>query len=380
MPNTVNIRAATIDDAKAIAEVHVRSWQHAYRDLLPAIFLASLSLEKREALWTDSLTTRRSSLLVAEADNKVVGFSAFGPCRDEGAGPTDYELWALYLAPDYWSSGLGRELWLKSRKEMAATGASLVSLWVLEGNDRAIRFYAAAGFHPQLDSAKAFELGGVPVREIRYVNSMPAMNARQYNERTMKGLFRKIYPVIAEQAITRTGIRAGLCIDLGGGPGMLGICVGQASDLRVVIVDPLPECIELACENIAEHGLGHRVAAQGGQAEALPFADCSIDLVVSRGSIYFWHDQRRGLREVFRVLRPGGWAYIGGGFGNKELRDEILAEKANDADWNRQRAERGSKHPPEHFRALLTELAIDGEVETGDEGMWIVFRKPRAQS
>jgi ubiquinone/menaquinone biosynthesis C-methylase UbiE len=205
---------------------------------------------------------------------------------------------------------------------------------------------------------------------------MFAMNARQYNERTMKGLFRKIYPVIAEQAIARTGIRAGLCVDLGGGPGMLGICIAQASDLQVVVVDPLPECINLARENIAERDLFERVAAEVGRAEALAFPDAAVDLVVSRGSIYFWQDQRQGLREIFRVLRPGGWAYVGGGFGNKELRDEIFAEKAGDAEWNRQRSERGSKHPPEHFRALLTELAIDGEVESGDEGMWIVFRKP----
>jgi ubiquinone/menaquinone biosynthesis C-methylase UbiE len=205
---------------------------------------------------------------------------------------------------------------------------------------------------------------------------MLAMNARQYNERTMKGLFRKIYPVIAGQAIARTGIHSGLCVDLGGGPGMLGICVAEASDMQVAIVDPLNECIELARENIAEHGLGHRVTAQLGHAEALPLPDALVDLVVSRGSIYFWEDQRQGLREIFRVLRPGGWAFVGGGFGTRELRDEILAEKADDGEWNKARKERGNKHPPEHFRAMLAELAIDGVVDSGDEGMWIVFRKP----
>jgi ubiquinone/menaquinone biosynthesis C-methylase UbiE len=205
---------------------------------------------------------------------------------------------------------------------------------------------------------------------------MLAMNARQYNERTMKGLFRKIYPVIAEQAIARTGIRSGLCVDLGGGPGMLGICVAKASDMQVVIVDPLADCIELARENIGEHGLGHRVTAEIGRAEALPFPDGLLDLVVSRGSIYFWESQRQGLREIFRVLRPGGCAFVGGGFGTRELRDEILAEKAGDAEWNDARKERGNRHPPEHFRAMLAELAIDGVVDSGDEGMWIVFRKP----
>ena len=50
---------------------------------------------------------------------------------------------------------------------------------------------------------------------------MFTMNARNYNEQTMKGLFRKVYPLIAGQMIARTGIRRGVCIDLGGGPGML---------------------------------------------------------------------------------------------------------------------------------------------------------------
>lgn len=209
---------------------------------------------------------------------------------------------------------------------------------------------------------------------------MIAMNARQYNERTMKGLFRKIYPVIARQAIARTGIRTGLCIDLGGGPGMLGICIAEASDMQVVIVDPLPECIELARQNIAESRMIDRARAEIGRAEALPFPEGEVDLVVSRGSIYFWESQHQGLREILRVLRPGGWAYVGGGFGNKALREEILGEKAGDAEWNRQRSERGRKHPPEHFRALLTELMIEGEVEDGDEGMWIVFRKSERQA
>lgn len=209
---------------------------------------------------------------------------------------------------------------------------------------------------------------------------MMAMDAHKYNERTMKGLFRKIYPVIAQQAIARTGIRSGLCVDLGGGPGMLGICVAEASDLRVVVVDPLPDCVALALENIAERNLAHRVEARVGQAEALPFAEGSVDLVVSRGSIYFWENQRQGLREIFRVLRPGGWAFVGGGFGTGELRNEILAEKADDGDWNNARKERGAKHPPEHFRALLTEIDIDGVVDSGDEGMWIVFKKPEGRA
>jgi len=206
------------------------------------------------------------------------------------------------------------------------------------------------------------------------------MDARKYNEQTMKGLFRKIYPVIAEQALARTGIRTGLCVDLGGGPGMLGIRIAEISDLRVVIVDPLADCIALAQENIDAHGVGEQVSAQQGAAEHLPFTDNAVDLVVSRGSIFFWQDQRQGLREIFRALRPGGWAFVGGGFGSKALREEIFAEKADDAKWNRGRRERVRNNPPEHFQALLAELAIDGVVDSGDEGTWILFRKPESSA
>lgn len=389
MTAATTIRRATIDDAGSIARVHVQSWQQAYRNLLPGEYLAALSVPKREAKWSESIAAGALTVLVVEAESQVVGFSALGPCRDSGATAADYEIMAIYLAPGYWSTGRGRVLWLRSQEAMVAQGAARASLWVLADNERAIRFYRAAGFLPEVDAERTVELGGAPVRELRFARRLAgeaagtgssfSMNARQYNERTMKGLFRKIYPVIAQQAIARTGIRDCLCLDLGGGPGMLGICVAEASDLQVTIVDPLADCIELARGNIAERGLNHRVTATPGRAEALPLSDGVVDLVVSRGSIYFWDDQRQGLREIHRVLRPGGWAFVGGGFGTKALRDEILAEKADDPAWNKARSERGRKHPPEYFRALLAELAIDGVVDSGDEGMWIVFRKPEAR-
>lgn len=165
----MNIRAASAADAKLIAEVHVASWQYAYRDLLPQEFLAGLSVVQREAMWATSLVKKEPSLLVAEVNNKVVGFSAFGPCRDDGSHPTDYEIWAIYLAPSHWSTGIGRQSWLRSREAMVGQGATRISLWAIVGNQRAARFYTAAGFRPESRSSKPFELGGVQLQEIRYV-------------------------------------------------------------------------------------------------------------------------------------------------------------------------------------------------------------------
>ncbi|MEE9964901.1 MAG: class I SAM-dependent methyltransferase [Propionicimonas sp.] len=204
---------------------------------------------------------------------------------------------------------------------------------------------------------------------------MSPFDAAHFNEKMMKGVFAKIYPVIAEDLLDRCGIRSGLCLDLGGGPGMLAVRLAEISDLQVIVVDPVAECIELAEENAAEHGQCGQVTAQLGHAEKLDFADNSVDLVVSRGSVYFWDDQAAGLREIYRVLRPGGWAFIGGGFGNAELRDEILATMADDPQWQSGRKERAEKFPPSYFENLLAQVGIDGQVDISDKGSWTTFTK-----
>lgn len=205
---------------------------------------------------------------------------------------------------------------------------------------------------------------------------MYTMNATEYNEKVMNGFFRKVYPVVARQILDTTGITQGKCIDLGGGPGMLGISLASITQLKVINYDPIAECIPLVNENSRIHGVSHRVTALSGQAEAMQFADNSIDLVISRGSIFFWENQTQGLREVYRILRPGGWAYIGGGFGTLQLLNEINALRAADTLWNEKRKERMKKNPPEHYIQLLRDLRIEGTVSYSEEGTWIKFVKP----
>jgi GNAT superfamily N-acetyltransferase len=168
------IRPATTHDAEAIARVHVASWQAAYAGILPVEYLAGLSVERRRTMWAVSIAKGMPHILVAVVDDQPVGFSAFGPCRDEGASPGDFEVWALYLARSHWSVGLGRQLWLASREAAVAQGARQISLWVIAGNRRAITFYEAAGFAPEVNSLKKFELGGVQLEEVRYVQTVQA--------------------------------------------------------------------------------------------------------------------------------------------------------------------------------------------------------------
>lgn len=162
----MRIAPATIEDSRAIAQVQVVSWQHAYEGLLPADYLRTLDVASREAQWRYVLQHQRAQVLLALVDGVVQGFIAYGPSRDADTPPGRAEIWAFYLAPLAWSQGWGRQLWLAARAQLQAQGYASVSLWVLAGNRRAILFYAKAGFAPEPGAARDFTLGGAQHREL----------------------------------------------------------------------------------------------------------------------------------------------------------------------------------------------------------------------
>ncbi|WP_374438883.1 GNAT family N-acetyltransferase [Pseudomonas panipatensis] len=164
------IRQASAADARALAEVHVLSWQAAYRGLLADSYLAGLAsdLERRVAFLDQAIRSGGRDIRVAELDGAVVGWSSFGRSRDEDALAGTGELYSLYLAPQAWSRGIGRDLWQCSRQHLHAAGFLRVTLWALDGNQRALRFYRAAGFRPERQGSRVFEEGGTAFPVTRY--------------------------------------------------------------------------------------------------------------------------------------------------------------------------------------------------------------------
>jgi ribosomal protein S18 acetylase RimI-like enzyme len=160
---------ATLEDARSVAEIHVNTWRSAYASILPTEYLASLSVDRREKLWSECITAGMPELLVAKTNKLALGWLSFGPCRDQAAPASEAEVWALYASPSSWSTGVGRMLWLRARELMLAQGFRSCSLWVFPQNDRAITFYRAAGFVPDGTEPKTFELGGTQLQELRFV-------------------------------------------------------------------------------------------------------------------------------------------------------------------------------------------------------------------
>jgi ribosomal protein S18 acetylase RimI-like enzyme len=149
----IMVRGAEARDAAAIALVHVRSWQVAYRGIVADDVLDALSVQRRERDWLGWLADEGSSTMVAESDGVVVGFSSLVlPSRDEDAGPGTCELAALCVDPDRWRLGIGRALLSAAMDAARKEECNKLTAWVLAGNDAALAFYDRAGFAP--DGAK----------------------------------------------------------------------------------------------------------------------------------------------------------------------------------------------------------------------------------
>jgi ribosomal protein S18 acetylase RimI-like enzyme len=168
----LRVRDATPADAEAIARVHVSTWQGAYAQVFPEEGLRALDerLEARTAWWTETIEAGapRAHTLIAAADGVVVGFVDVRPSRDDDAdGERVAELTAIYVAPESWGTGAGRALMAEALERLRASDFDAATLWVLDDNPRARRFYEAAGW--SLDGCiKDDQVLGTAVREVRY--------------------------------------------------------------------------------------------------------------------------------------------------------------------------------------------------------------------
>jgi GNAT superfamily N-acetyltransferase len=165
------LRLATIEDAETIATIHVRTWQTAYEGIIPAQYLASLSIQERANLWRRVISERHGTVLLAVASHGEAGFISFGLSRDKD-GNEKAEIYAIYVLPKFWYQGIGGELLEAAERRIKDNHFIAVTLWVLEKNALARQFYEARGFG--LDAARKEEtIGGFLLTELRYEKRMP---------------------------------------------------------------------------------------------------------------------------------------------------------------------------------------------------------------
>lgn len=161
------LRPAVPDDAMAVAAVHVRAWQVAYRGLIPDDYLQGMRAQERAQRYDFAgCDPGQPRTVVALEAHTVLGFATIAPARDADAAGQG-ELCALYVEPDCWGRGIGQALAAAARADLYRQGFRKAVLWVVAGNARAQRFYRADGWSRD-ESRRAQQVWNVTLDTVRY--------------------------------------------------------------------------------------------------------------------------------------------------------------------------------------------------------------------
>ena len=195
-------------------------------------------------------------------------------------------------------------------------------------------------------------------------------------DKIVQDVFAPIYPVIAQQIKAKTDIIHGVCLDAGCGTGALGRALAKITNLEITFFDQSSQMLELAQKYANDEDILFRSSFLNGDIHDIALRDASIDIVISRGSTPFWDDWNRAYSEIVRVLKVGGKAYIGGGFGTARLREKIVAQmNENNPNWRNSFKDR-IKPEREALPTILASLQLAHFSIIDDEsGFWAFIVK-----
>ncbi len=196
-----------------------------------------------------------------------------------------------------------------------------------------------------------------------------------------------VYGPLAEQIVSDFELmnRKGVGIDLGSGPGdlIIELC-RRTRELHWINADINPRFFPSFMQKAEEAGFEQRVSAIYADAEALPFHDNYAEIIVSRGSFHLWKDLRKAFAEIYRVLSPGGLAFVGRGFSDNlpiDIAGKIRSQQSEsgfDLSYN-------VADTAEQLEAIMKSLFIENYsiripnppgAEKIKYGIWLEFHKP----
>jgi len=184
-----------------------------------------------------------------------------------------------------------------------------------------------------------------------------------------------IYPYLVSQVMEAYGRDEGGMLELGPFAGGISIELARTYPRFVITVaDERPEMLGSFEAQIRQAGFGDRITTRLSHLDKLDFPDKSFDLVVLRGAFFFLRDKPRLLGEIHRVLKTGGTAFVGGGYGRKATSEAIQAI----ADESRILNDRLGRQrlSIETLTNMVDEAGLASNTRIWEEGgVWLVIKR-----
>lgn len=159
----IHVRRAKIADASEIAKTFAESWRATYRGVIPHNHLENMIRRRSAPRWRSSIRAGELVLL-AEYDDKVIGYATCGTARSRGAQKG--EIYEIYLMPEYQGLGFGEFLFEACRSRLDERRLKGLIVWALAENSGALNFYWQLGGRPLVSAYE--RIGGVRLEKIAF--------------------------------------------------------------------------------------------------------------------------------------------------------------------------------------------------------------------
>jgi len=195
------------------------------------------------------------------------------------------------------------------------------------------------------------------------------------NLKRVNDLWSRIYPYLAIQVMEYYGRSHGEVLELGPFSGGISVELARLHPgLNITIAAQDPGVVDYLRKEIQGAGLNRKMEVDWSELDNLVFADCLFDVVIFRGAYFFLDEEGKILREIYRILKEDGLAFIGGGYGKntpQALIDEI-------ADESRDLNDRlGRRRVAEHEVAnMVNKSGLTSHTRIEKEGgLWLVIQR-----
>jgi ubiquinone/menaquinone biosynthesis C-methylase UbiE len=196
--------------------------------------------------------------------------------------------------------------------------------------------------------------------------------------RQINRLWTPVYPGIAKQVAEYCSTSPKHILEVGCFSGGAGLCLLEqfpSGKLTVVLeYGELERTFYSDWREMLKDVHAGRVSLQYSELNALNLSDQSFDLVFCRGAFFFFDPEHLFLREIDRVVRPGGFAFIGGGFGSYTPSNVIDTIAKESRRLNYELRKRIMSN--ESLVSALAGAGLEKRAEIVDKGgLWVVIRK-----
>ncbi len=164
----LKIALAGMADMEDMVKIHCAAWRQAYEGIISDDFIERKNRSRRDK-WQNILKGENKKHYLVKENGKAVGMVSIDLPRGE-AEPGVYEVFGLYILPEYSRMGYGSAIMTWVENTIRTMGYEKISLWVLEPNLPARRFYEKLGFSP--DGTEMLSYYDKPIKLLRYVKCL----------------------------------------------------------------------------------------------------------------------------------------------------------------------------------------------------------------